>query len=59
MLAIRILLDGAEDGLLEELWDGPPEVLEVFDDLLDWAAGLVPKRIRWALARLVTGGGPK
>ena len=55
VLAIRMLVDGAEEDLLDELWDGPPEVLEIFDDLLDWAAVLVPKRIRWGLSKLVTG----
>ena len=53
VLAVRMLLDGADEGLLEELWDGPPQVLEVFDDLVDWAAGLVPRRLRWAFGRLV------
>ncbi len=53
ILAVRMLLDGAEEGLLEELWDGPPAVLEAFDDLVDWAAGLVPRRLRWAFARMV------
>jgi len=55
VLAIRMLVDGAEEDLLDELWDGPPEVLEIFDDLLDWVAALVPKRIRWGLSKLVTG----
>ena len=53
ILAVRMLLDGAEEDLLSEHWDGPPEVLEIFDDLLDWAAGLVPKQVRWAFSRLV------
>lgn len=53
ILAVRMLLDGAPEGLLEELWDGPPEVLEVFDDMVDWAASLVPRRLRLLLFRLV------
>ena len=50
--AVRMLLDGAEEDLLAEHWDGPPEVLEVFDDMVGWAADLVPRRVRWALNRV-------
>lgn len=53
VLAVRVLLEGAQDDVLAEHWDGPPELLEVFDDLVGWAADLVPRRIRWAFARLV------
>jgi uncharacterized membrane protein YkvA (DUF1232 family) len=53
VLALRTLLDGADDEVLAEHWDGPPGVLEGFDDLVDWAAGLVPARLRWAVRRLV------
>ena len=53
ILAVRVLLDGAEDDLLAEHWDGPPEVLAVFDDMVGWAVGVVPKRLRWAFGRLV------
>lgn len=55
ILALRMLLDGAEEDLLAEMWGGPPEVLEVFDDLLEWAAALVPGKLRWAFSRLVAG----
>lgn len=54
VLAIRVLLDGAEEELLAEHWDGPPQVLRVFDDLLDWVADLVPRRLRWVFGKLVT-----
>jgi len=54
ILAVRMLLDGAEEDLLAEHWDGPPEVLEIFDDLVGWVAGLVPRRIGWAFSRLVS-----
>jgi len=53
VLAVRMLLDGAEDDLLSEHWDGSPEVLEAFDNLVGWVAGLVPRQIRWAFSRLV------
>ena len=54
ILAVRMLLDGAEEDLLAEHWDGPPEVLEIFDDLVGWVAGLVPRRVGWAFSRLVS-----
>ena len=53
VLAARMLLDGAEEDLLAEHWDGSPEVLEIFDDVVGWVAGLVPRRIGWAFSRLV------
>ena len=53
ILAVRMLLDGAQEELLAEHWDGPPEVLEIFDDLVGWVAGLVPKRVGWAFSRVV------
>jgi uncharacterized membrane protein YkvA (DUF1232 family) len=53
ILAIRMLLDGADEELLAEHWAGPPETLEAFDDVAAWAAGLVPRRLRWAFTRLV------
>jgi uncharacterized membrane protein YkvA (DUF1232 family) len=53
VLAVRMLLDGAEEDLLAEHWDGSPEVLEIFDDVVGWVAGLVPRRIGWAFSRLV------
>jgi uncharacterized membrane protein YkvA (DUF1232 family) len=53
VLALRMLLDGADEEVVAEHWDGPPGVLEGFDDLVDWAAGLVPSRLRWFVKRLV------
>jgi uncharacterized membrane protein YkvA (DUF1232 family) len=53
ILAIRMLLEGAPRGILEEHWDGPPRMLEVFEDLVGWVADLLPARVRWAFGRLV------
>jgi len=53
VLALRMLLDGADDEVLADHWDGSPEILEGFDDLVGWAAGLVPARLRWAARRMV------
>jgi uncharacterized membrane protein YkvA (DUF1232 family) len=53
-LAIRALLDGAGEEVVLEHWEGPPEALGVFDDVIGWVASLVPARVRWAVG-LVTG----
>lgn len=45
--AIKALLDGAEDDLLAEHWDGDPRDLEALRGVFDAAAGMVPKRFRW------------
>ena len=52
LLAVRMLLDGAPDGIVEEHWDGPPQILEIFDDMVGWITDLMPARLRWAFGRL-------
>jgi uncharacterized membrane protein YkvA (DUF1232 family) len=53
VLALRILLDGADEDLPAEHWERPAAVLEGFDRLPVRTVGLVPRRVQWALSRVV------
>jgi len=48
-LALNALIQAAGPQVLSEHWTGPPRTLEVVQEVLDWAAGLVPWPLRRAL----------
>lgn len=50
-LALNALIQAAGPQVLAEHWNGPPRTLEVVEDVIDWAAGLVP----WPLRRALRG----
>lgn len=54
--AVKVLLDGADDDVLAEHWDGEPEDLVTLRRALDAAAELVPRRMRWLQQALVPEG---
>jgi uncharacterized membrane protein YkvA (DUF1232 family) len=52
MFAIDSLIDRAGDELVEELWDGPGDLLSLVRDVVGLSRNLVPKRLSNIIDRL-------
>jgi len=52
MFAIDSLIDRAGDELVEELWDGPGDLLSLVRDVVGLSRNLIPKRLSNIIDRL-------
>jgi uncharacterized membrane protein YkvA (DUF1232 family) len=52
VLALHRLIRSAGHEVVEELWDGPQDILEIVEHAVDIAAGLVPARLSWLVRRI-------
>jgi|FLYL01.1.fsa_nt_gi uncharacterized membrane protein YkvA (DUF1232 family) len=50
--AVHRLIEAAGDEVVLEHWDGSHDLLELVRTVLDFGAGLIPRRLRFLLARL-------
>jgi uncharacterized membrane protein YkvA (DUF1232 family) len=53
VLALHRLIRSAGEEVVLEHWDGPQDVLEIVEHVVDVAAGLVPARLSWLARRFV------
>lgn len=52
-LALKHLIDGAGPEVLDEHWDGPDDLLDVVESVVEWGSSLAPRPLRQALHRFV------
>jgi len=52
ILALHRLIRAAGHEVVLELWDGPQDILEIVEQAVDLAAGLVPARLSWLVRRM-------
>ncbi len=53
VFAVHHLIRTAGEEVVLEHWDGSPDLLEIVDSLIGFAAQLIPARIRWTLTRVL------
>ncbi len=53
VFAVHHLIRTAGEEVVVEHWDGSRDVLEIVDSLIDFAAQLIPARVRWTLTRIL------
>jgi len=52
ILALHRLIRAAGHEVVLEHWDGPQDILEIVEQAVDVAAGLVPARLTWLVRRM-------
>ncbi|MFZ0492479.1 MAG: YkvA family protein [Acidimicrobiia bacterium] len=52
VLALHRLIRAAGHEVVLEHWDGPQDILEIVEQAVDLAAGLVPARLSWLVRRM-------